>query len=336
MSNLKLILEPHFTKSTHRIHLGDNLFFIGSCFSENISSLLSQRKLNILSNPSGILFDILSIERTIREIADNKEYGIDDLYKYNELYLSWNHHTSFSSLDPALSIASINNAIKKSHHYLQSAQHVFITLGSAFSYYHTAEKKWVANCHKVPQTIFEKTMLDSDAIFKSLENIYMSLLFINPNIKCTLTISPVRHLRDGVIDNNRSKARLIDAVHSFTKKYGEVYYFPSYEIVIDVLRDYRFYDIDYAHPNYLATQVVYDYFRDLCIEASIYSDLDKFYQLNIATQHRAKHKGTHEHKLFLSSHVAKTKELIRLYPQLNFDQELNYFESELRQLEIGS
>jgi hypothetical protein len=334
MSKLKHTLDPIFSKSVNKIGFDCPIFFIGSCFSQNISSLLTQRKFKVLSNPSGILFDILSIERSISEICSKKTYTKDDLFLYNELFGSWNHHTSYSNMNSEDSIFQINQSITDANKFLTSCHHIVITLGSAFSYFHLEEGKYVANCHKIPQTSFRKELISIETILTSLENIYSTLQRINPEIKLTFTISPVRHLRDGVIDNNRSKARLIEAVNLFIQNHPEVYYFPSYEIVIDVLRDYRFFDIDFAHPNYLATHIVFDYFKVLCIEPETYDRMDKFYSLYLAMQHRTKHSGTTEHLSFLNANLKKTLEYIKLYPSLDFNEEHTYFENELKALEI--
>ena len=336
MSNIKLFTEPSFSRSAHKIDLNDKIFLLGSCFSENVSQLLSQRKFQIMSNPFGILFDILSPERCLSEIWVKKRYDQAELFQHRELYGSWNHHTSFSDTKPDQTISAINDSICNSFEFLSKTKHVIVTLGSAFSYFHINEKRWVANCHKVPQTEFQKILLPIEDILTSLENIYARLLKINPEIRLTLTISPVRHLRDGVIENNQSKARLIEAVNLFTQKHSDVYYFPSYEIVIDVLRDYRFYDIDYAHPNFLATNIVFDYFKDLCIDPKAYADMDKFYHLYLAMNHRAKHSETTDHFNFLQSNRAKVDEYINAYPYLDFNSELMHFSSELEKLKIRS
>jgi hypothetical protein len=336
VSNFKLFIEPSFSRSAHKIDLNDKIFLLGSCFSENVSQLLSQRKFQIMSNPFGILFDILSLERCLSEIWVKKRYDQAELFQHRELYGSWNHHTSFSDTKPDQTISAINDSICNSFEFLSKTKHVIVTLGSAFSYFHINEKRWVANCHKVPQTEFQKILLPIEDILTSLENIYARLLKINPEIRLTLTISPVRHLRDGVIENNQSKARLIEAVNLFTQKHSDVYYFPSYEIVIDVLRDYRFYDIDYAHPNFLATNIVFDYFKDLCIDPKAYKDMDKFYNLYLAMNHRAKHSETTDHFNFLQSNRAKVDEYIKVYPYLDFNSELMHFSAELEKLKIRS
>ncbi|MCE2963130.1 MAG: GSCFA domain-containing protein [Chitinophagales bacterium] len=336
MSNLKLFIEPSFSRSAHKIDFKDKIFLLGSCFSENVSQLLSQRKFQIMSNPHGILFDILSLERCLLEISVKKQYDQADLFQHGELYGSWNHHTSFSNTKPNQTTNTINDAICRSFEFLSKTKHVILTLGSAFSYFHINEKRWVANCHKIPQTEFQKILLPIEDILTSLTNIYNLLLKINPEIRLTLTISPVRHLRDGVIENNQSKARLIEAVNLFIQKHADVYYFPSYEIVIDVLRDYRFYDIDYAHPNFLATNIVFDYFRDLCIDPKAYKDMDKFYHLYLAMNHRAKHRETADHINFLQSNKSRVDEYIKLYPHLDFNSELKHFSAELEKLKIRS
>jgi len=334
--NANLFLEPKFSKSTNKLILSDPIFLIGSCFSENISLLLKQRKFQVLSNPNGILFDALSIERCLEDICCKKVYQKEDLFLHNELYGSWNHHTSFSDTNADKTLETINTTIQKSYEFLKKTNHAIITLGSAFSYLHLKNQQWVSNCHKVPQVEFKKTLVSIADILTSIETIYSMLLNMNPKIHITLTISPVRHLRDGVIDNNRSKARLIEAVYRFVSKYQNVYYFPSYEIVIDVLRDYRFYDIDYAHPNFLASHIVFNYFRDLCIEPQVHSDMEKFYSLYLSMNHKAKHANTSEHFHFLKSNLEKAKEYKTAYPHLDFSDELNYFESSIQVLKIRS
>ena len=336
MQNLKHILDPIFSKSNAKIDFSCPIFFMGSCFSQNISSMLTQRKFNVFSNPYGILFDTLAIENSILEICTQKFYTKSDIFLFNELYGSWNHHSSFSATNAEFALTQINDSILMANQFLQKSRHIILTLGSAFSYYHIEEDKWVANCHKLPQTHFRKELISIEKILKSLENIYSTLRRFNPDIKLTLTISPVRHLRDGVIDNNRSKARLIETVNLLTQNHPEIYYFPSYEIVIDILRDYRYYDIDFAHPNYFATEVVFEYFKELCIDPPIYNDMDKFHSLQLAMNHRTKHSGTKSHHNFLESNLNKVKEYIQTYPHLDFQTELRYFENEINQLKIGS
>lgn len=328
LSNL-LYSSISIYKNPKKIGLNDRLFFIGSCFSENIHNRLNKRKINSLSNPYGIMFDTLSIENTISEIVEGKVYKDSELFLQNELYGSLAHHTDFSFINKEDSLEKINSAIVDSRNWIMSTSQVIITLGSAYSYFHHGENRYVANCHKIPQTEFRKDLIPIERIISSLKNIRELILSINPSCNFILTISPVRHLRDGLVENNRSKARLIEAVNQLTNTHPEIYYFPSYEIVIDVLRDYRFFDIDFAHPNYLATDIVFDFFKDNCIDPSCFSDLDGFHQLYIATKHRSRNPETKAHKKFLEAHLEKAKTFQEKFPDLDFTNEIDYFSSEL-------
>lgn len=326
MLNKALHTNFQYIKSPRGLNYNHQLLLVGSCFSENIFQKLSQRKFNVQSNPFGILFDVLSIEKCIEEIVYRKKYTEQDLFFHNELFGSWAHHTDFSDINEHSVLSKINETIAFYHDWLKKTDNIILTLGSAFSYFHIQESRYVANCHKVPQIEFRKELLGIETILQSLERIRKEILSINPKCHITLTISPVRHLRDGVIENNRSKARLIEAVYQFCQRYPESYYFPSYEIVIDVLRDYRFFDTDFAHPNYLATDIVFDYFKDLCISPSCYEKMDAFYQLYLAKNHKSKHPETKAHQLFLTTYLEKTKEYQLENPLLDFSRELEYFQ----------
>jgi hypothetical protein len=324
-----LFFSPKFDKINFTLSLNDNLFLIGSCFSENISQKLRHRKFNLVSNPFGVLFDPISIEKCIYDIVNKNKYSSSDMFFHNELYGSWAHHGCFSNSSENGALENINQTIVDAKHWLKKTNIFIITLGSAYVYYNKLEGKYVANCHKVSQSEFNKELITIVRIVESLNNIKELVLSVNPSCKFIVTISPVRHLRDGVIENNRSKARLIEAINLFTQAHPDVYYFPSYEIVIDVLRDYRFFDVDFAHPNSLATDIVYDYFKKLCISESCWDDIEDFYQLYISTKHRSRNPETVAHKKFLETHLEKAKTYQTKFPYLNFSEEINCFTEEL-------
>jgi hypothetical protein len=303
----------------------DSLFFIGSCFSSNISEKLHDRKFNVLSNPYGILFDTLSIRKAIDQIIYKKKYNISDLFYHKEMYGSWNHHTEFSDTSKDVAVEKINNKIIDAHTFLKNTDIVVITLGSAFSYYHKNSNQFVANCHKVPQNEFEKKLISAIEITQNIDEIIKNIQLFNPKAEIILTISPVRHLRDGVIENNRSKAQLIEAVHQAITHNNKTHYFPSYEIVIDILRDYRFFDVDYAHPNYLATEIVLQYFIDLCMESNDIELMEEMYKLKKALNHRSLHPNTIAHKEFLKTHLEKAIYYSKKYPNIDFSNEIKHF-----------
>jgi len=183
----------------------------------------------------------------------------------------------------------------------------------------------VANCHKAPAQTFIKHLCTIEETVTALDSTIHQLFHYNPKLKIIFTISPVRHLRDGVVDNNRSKARLIEAVHHLVNKFDKLYYFPAYELVIDVLRDYRFYDIDLAHPNYAGTQYVLDKFAESCMDASTRALMDEIKKLVTARNHKPFNPQSGMHKKFLLNQLEKVKTLQQQHPYLHFESELDYF-----------
>ncbi len=184
----------------------------------------------------------------------------------------------------------------------------------------------VANNHRAPAQWFEKKLLEIEDIKTALSNTIQALHDVNPFAHVLLTISPVRHIRDGVVDNNRSKARLIEAVHALCGMYEQVHYFPAYELVIDVLRDYRFYDIDFVHPNFPATQYVWEHFVKSCISPSAQEIMPQVLEIITARSHRSRFPETNAHKKFKESYAEKTRALMNKYPVLDMADELKYFE----------
>ena len=313
----------------------DHILLIGSCFTEHIGNKLQELKFNVLQNPNGILFDPHSVTASLLSYIQNKQYTETDLFYFNELWQSWHHHSIFSNTDKTACLDSINQSQQTAHAFLKSASCIIITLGSSFSYKLTdqfpqpvgsrAGGEAVANCHRAPAQWFTKHLMGIEETNAALDNCIHQLLHFNPKLKIIFTVSPVRHIRDGVTENNRSKARLIEVVHNLVNKFDRLYYFPAYELVIDVLRDYRFYDIDMVHPNYPATEFVLEKFIAFCIDRPSQQIMEEVKKIVIAAKHKAFQPATNAHKQFLSAHLQKTKELQTRYPFLNLDEEIKYF-----------
>ena len=301
------------------------ILLTGSCFTEHIGNYLADVKLNVLQNPNGILFDPLSVCNSLVSYIQKTHYTEDDLFYLNECWHSWQHHSRFSGLEKKLVIANINESQTVAHQFLQQADWLIITLGSSYVYKLMDGLKPVANCHKAPAQKFQKYMLTIDEIIAAFDDTISQLLQFNPKLKIIFTISPVRHLRDGVTENNRSKARLIEAVHNLVTKFNQLYYFPSYELVIDVLRDYRFYDIDMAHPNYAATQFVLEKFTENCMDEPTRRLMDEIKKVVIARNHKAFNPQSQKHKQFLRDQLNKVNLLQEAHPYLDFTEELKYF-----------
>lgn len=318
-----------------QINYRDKILLVGSCFTEHIGSSLAELKFSVLQNPNGILFDPRSVCNSLISYIENKKYSKEDLFLLNEVWNSWEHHSRFSNITEKDGLKAINDSQKQAHDFLKSADWLIITLGSSFSYRLTAEAdkassskgNGVANCHRAPSQWFDKHLLSIDETISLLDTVYHHLKDFNPGLKIIFTISPVRHIRDGVTENNRSKARLIEAVHHLVNKFTELYYFPAYELVIDVLRDYRFYDIDMVHPNYPATDFVMEKFRENFIDEESQQLMEEVKKIVIARKHKAFQPQTNAHRSFLKAHLDRTRELQSKYSFLDLKDEINYFAS---------
>jgi hypothetical protein len=308
---------------------------MGSCFTEHIGDKLDELKFNVLQNPNGILFDPASVVSSLVSYIQNKQYQTQELFYYNEVWQSWQHHSRFSKTDLQDCLRGINASQQEAHNFLKTANWLIVTLGTSFSYRLTdqvpvpfrggAVRGGVANNHRTPAGWFNKHLLTIEETTTMLDNCLHQLFQFNPNIKVIFTVSPVRHIRDGVIDNNRSKARLIEVVHHLVNKFDRLYYFPAYELVIDVLRDYRFYDIDMVHPNYQATSFVLDKFMRHFVDEKAQQLAEEIKKIVIARKHKPFQPSTEAHKKFLKTHLEKAQELQRKYPFLNLDEDIRYF-----------
>jgi hypothetical protein len=300
------------------------LLLIGSCFTENIGAKLKQHKFSVLENPNGILFNPISISKSLISYIENRQYTKDDLFYENESWNSWQHHSRFSHPDQNECLRLINQSQKDANSFLKDTDWVLITLGSAFVY-ELATTEVVANCHKVPTDKFNKRLLRIDEIVAALNNTIQRLQEFNSKVKIIFTISPVRHLRDGFIENNRSKAVLIQAVHRLADQSEKIFYFPAYELVIDDLRDYRFYAEDMVHPNYAATNYVWDKFVTTCIDEPSQQLMKEINVINAAKNHKPFNPTSAQHKRFLQTNLEKLNKLRRDHPYINFSDEVNFF-----------
>lgn len=307
------------------IRYTDRIMLVGSCFTEHISDRLEHHKFNTLSNPHGILFNPLSVAHSLETYLDGKEYEADELFYLNELWNSWDHHTRFSDTNQGAALERINTSQAVASRYVRDADWILITLGTAFQYYLAGRDRYVANNHRAPAQWFEKLLMETASIYDAMAEMLDHLAAVNPYARVLLTISPVRHIRDGAIDNNRSKARLIEAVHALCTDRTNVFYFPAYELVIDVLRDYRFYDIDYVHPNYLATNIVWDYFVQSCVDPFCYEVMKQVNEIMTARNHKPRFPGTQAHARFREQNVARIQALKADHGYLDFGEELRYF-----------
>jgi hypothetical protein len=307
------------------------LLLVGSCFTENIGDKLVAHKFAVLQNPNGILFNPVSVKEALGNYITNKIIGESELFYLNEGYHSWQHHSRFSGITAADAVTKINASTSAAHQYLKHADFLVITLGSAWVYELTEKAAGTtvgnvaANNHKAPADWFNRRLLSNQEVIDLLDDMILQLQQFNPAIKIIFTISPVRHLREGFVENNRSKAALINAVHLATEKFEHTFYFPAYELVIDDLRDYRFYAEDMVHPNYAATNYVWEKFVTACIDEPSQELMKLINEINAAVNHKPFNPASAAHKKFVQVNLDKIKSLQKKYPHLNFDKEEKYF-----------
>jgi len=327
---MNLMLNIDFKKPLKQINYEDKIMLIGSCFTEHIGNSLEDLKFAVLQNPHGILFDPLSVCKSLLSYIQNKQYTEKELFQLNEIWNSWDHHTRFSHVNKTEGLRIINASQTKAHEFLKNADWLIITPGTSFSYRLNDpapgnKAEGVANCHRAPAQWFTKELLGINEIISVFENCIIQLNQFNPKLNIIFTVSPVRHIRDGVVENNRSKARLIETVHHLVNKFDRLHYFPAYELMIDVLRDYRFYDADLVHPNYMGTEFVLEKFAENYIDEKTNKLMDEVRKIVISKKHKAFQPTTKAHKDFLESHAKKIKELSKQYPFLDLKKELDYF-----------
>ena len=322
---MKLQLSFPSLDADFKIRHSDRLFFIGSCFAETMSTYFVHRKFSCLQNPYGILYNPHSIANCLQAIATKQGAIESDFYEQDGLVASWHHHSNLAAPSADDLKRQLHQLNIESHQFIQAADVVFITLGTAWVYRHKEKNIIVANNLKAPGHLFEKELLSTKTILQSLERMVSSLRSMHSTIRIVFTVSPVRHVRQGLVANNRSKARLLEAVHTLCDKDATLLYLPTYEMVIDVLRDYRFYASDLVHPNDTATQIIWEYLHQHLLHPEDYPLLDELYAIYLATLHKLRYRQSDAAKKFRKEQYAKLLQLQDRYAYLDFTDELKRF-----------
>lgn len=303
------------------------LLFMGSCFTEHMGRRLWDYKFRINLNPFGIVFNPLSIHQHIQLLLKDQLFKPEDLFYHQDLWHSFQHHGRFSGPDPILTTKRMNEALTTAREDLLRSQWLVITLGSAFVYEHLATGQVVANNHKLPEGEFRRYMLDADKIVDTLGTTIQQLRKHNAKLNVILSVSPVRHLKDGAAGNQLSKATLVVAAHKIAQQCDYVQYFPAYEIMMDDLRDYRFYDTDMIHPSGVAIDYIWDKFQKAYIDRRVLPIMQQVEEIRLALTHRPFNASTEGHKNFLKRNLVKAMQLKAAYPEMDFEREIAYFKS---------
>lgn len=308
-------LPPSEIKMAH----DHKIMTVGSCFALSIGNKLKNAGFNVSINPSGILFNPDSIKDCIGSIVSKKIFRSEDFFFHNGKYSSFRLHSDYSGEDEKEVLEKINASVEQAHRFIREAGFLFVTLGSAWVYEHISTGKIVANCHKVPGSEFRKKKMGINDIISNFSYVISHLKNINPGIKIIFTISPVRHIRDGFVENQWSKSTLNVAVHELLRRYDDVYYFPAYEFVIDDLRDYRFFEKDMVHPNDMAVDYVWEKFKQHYFTSDTIKLSEEVEQLNRNLMHRPFLSESEAYKSFVSKNEKELSRLKKLLPHLQMN-----------------
>ncbi len=274
-------------KSIFEIDHSQKIFMIGSCFSENIGNLLKTHRFEVLSNPNGILFNPVSIFNCLNDLVHHNTQDENLILERYGVFLSYLHHSSIHERSKERLVDKINAQNEAAAEFIQNAGYLVITFGTACIYNYTPLNITVANCHKQPASVFEKKMVQPEQVLQLYSGLIEKLQVLNPKLRIIFTVSPVKYLKDGLMENNLSKAILTLSVHQLIQKFSNCFYFPAYELVTDDLRDYRFYKKDMAHPNEQAIEYVWQKFSECFFNSKTLELNDKIHRLNQALQHRS-------------------------------------------------
>jgi GSCFA family len=321
----RTIVTPE--KPTFEITYDTRLFSIGSCFADNMAEKLKRYKFNIVSNPFDVLYNPASIFQSLKQITGGHVFQPEDLFEYQGQWHSFAHHSKFSDKNKDEVLNQINSRIEFAGHQLSDAGILIITFGTAWVYLLRNENKLVANCHKLPHEKFERRLLEVEAIVSEFGETLNTIKKRNPGIKVVLSVSPIRHLKDGAAMNNRSKARLIEAVHSIIDNNEGVYYFPAYEIVMDELRDYRFYEENMTHPNRVAINYIWENFISSFMDSKTKALMNKVEKISRAFGHKILFPESKQTRAFAEKQLGEISSLHQHFADLDFTVETTYFKS---------
>ncbi len=301
--------------------------FIGSCFTENVGHKMAELKYPVDINPFGILYNPVSVAHALRFLLKKETFSENELIHHDGLWHSFFHHSRFSSPDKQKALSAINSRLETSAQMLQKADFLFITFGTAWVYEYKPTGQTVSNCHKIPGKLFHRYRLTGGEIVEEFRILIGEIWKINPKLKIVFTVSPIRHWKDGAVENQRSKATLILAIDQLIRGFGNkrCAYFPAYEIVMDELRDYRFYSEDMIHLSPLAVNHIWEKFAESLIDPKSREISGEVQKVVNAMNHKPFNRLTKEYLLFLEQSLLKTQTLQKNFSYLNLTFEENYF-----------
>jgi hypothetical protein len=316
--------------SAVKISYNKGSLFIGSCFASSIGQKIEAGRLPVLINPAGTVFNPVSVCNTLDLVNTGKQFTIDDLYNNNGIYLSFYHYTDFSSEDPSAVLNKINSASEQALAFMSNCSFLFITLGTARVYRLKSSGEIVSNCHKLPASFFETQLLTIDQIVDLWEQQLDRLHSLFPSLKVVFTVSPVRHWKDGAHGNLVSKSVLFLAIEELLKHKSSPDYFPAYELLMDDLRDYRFYNSDMLHPSDQAIDYIWEAFTGSYFDNKTLNTYNEVLKITKAASHRMKADTGFRKREFAEKMLKKISEIEKSVSSISLSSERNYFQSLLK------
>ena len=306
-------------KSDSPINYDSNIVSLGSCFAENMGEKFSYFKFQNVVNPFGIIFNPVSIENLVSRVVNNQKFTEQDIFFHNDLWHCFEVHSELSHSDKEIFLQNLNQILEQTNNQLTKSTHIIITYGTSWVYRNKSSQKIVANCHKVPQNQFDKEILSVETVSKSIQKTIDLIRKVNPNCLFIFTVSPVRHIKDGFVENQRSKAHLITAIQQILNpKSLFLNYFPSYEIIMDELRDYRFYAEDMLHPSQTALDYIWVRFFENYISEENHSTMEEVCSIQKGLAHRPFNPNTAAHQKFLNTLNDKIISLQKKFTHFKF------------------
>lgn len=318
------------SKPPFSISYKDKLLLLGSCFAENIGQKLSDNKFNVTINPFGTLYNPCSIASAISILKNKKIYTATDLIYRDGLFHSMDHHSRFSAATESDCLQTINNQLQLAGQNLKDTNIVLITLGTRYVYQLKSSGQIAANCHKLPEKSFNRYPLETEEIAHKCRSIYLQLYEINPDIKIIFTVSPIRHWKDGAHNNQLSKASLLLAIDKIQQEYPTcIGYFPAYEIMMDELRDYRFYANDMIHPSALAIDYIWQRFTDTFINKDSILIMKEWQDILKSLRHKPFNPNSKEYHNFIMQTLLKIDRITGKFPYFDIAKEKESLMSKL-------
>ncbi len=325
---MNLTTPIQIDRSNIELNSSSKIMTIGSCFSEHVGNKLLDSHFICQSNPFSTVFNPISIGNLLSRSVAKHLFTLEEIDQHSDRHFIYDLHSFYDSTEPQKTLEKANKSILASNRFLSDLDCIIITFGTSIGYHHIEQDRLVSNCHKVPNHLFERQFLDEELIYNTISTAIDKLLEIRPSLHIVFTVSPVRHTKEGLVDNSISKSKLVLLCQKLITKYGQASYFPSYEIMMDELRDYRFYKEDMIHPSQQAVNIIWSRFMETYFDPTAKEKVSVFQKLNRAFNHRPFDQNSEGHESFCNKHLEEVTRLSQIYPEVDFTKYYNHFNAQ--------